>query len=330
MTSTGYGPLKAWEREHTLVFQRRGSLKPWIGHALRGAVGIHLRQQYCQQPKDTWADKWKYCKGCPYNHQCGYGILYEPDPPANVHVALGWQDAPRPLVMQPYFPAPRVVHPRQRLPLRIITLGEMAERSYGGLLDSLRKAGRNGRGLGQAQIQFEVETEDEGKEIAIRLPCPGEDNEEVLAKVTIVTPLIIKKEVQHGHKQVEYHPSFESLIRAGLRVIGPLYKFHLQALPDELLWEVKQAAMRVNTILSDYVVFRQSRHSSRYEPYMVQGVLGWGLYGPIPAWLATWLEWAGWLHVGNYRIAGCGRWQTIIARRQSDRSWPMDLLLRHL
>src|SRR2546429_521954 len=81
--------------------------------------------------------------------------------------------------------------------------------------------------------------------------------------------------------------------------------------PASAFRPLKELAWAVPTLSSAFTVRRQPRWSRRSEQHgMVAGVVGEARYGPVPRVLVPWLEWGGRMHVGAYRVAGAGGWQT--------------------
>src|SRR3989442_696145 len=98
--------LNVLETYRVLRLARGGWLRPWLGPALRGITGSRLKAKVCRFPAFERETHWLYCKGCPHMIGCPYGEVMEPDPPPGTHVAGGWADTTRPIVIAAQFPLP--------------------------------------------------------------------------------------------------------------------------------------------------------------------------------------------------------------------------------
>src|SRR4051812_28211939 len=96
-------PLTVRRTTRVLRLARGGRLQPWLGPALRGLAGGGPRARRCRLPVAEQLGPRRYCAGCPQMAGCAYGETFEPDPPAGLHLAAGWENAARPLVVAPAF-----------------------------------------------------------------------------------------------------------------------------------------------------------------------------------------------------------------------------------
>jgi hypothetical protein len=242
---------------------------------------------------------------------CAYGEVYEPDPPAGSRLASGWENAARPLVVAPQFPVPEHAHVGLRFAVTVTFLGRVAARHAELFWESVRIGGADlGLGLGEDHIPFDVEpgTDEPGE---VHLPLDAKEAPGTIASVQVelTSPLFLSVERERGQKQLLTRPSFADLLRAGLRVLGPVHKLYAVALPEDVFARVKEAAMRVGTIEANYHEFRQGKWSNRTKArFDMHGIHGTARYGPVSTWLLPWLTWAGRLHVGTHRVAGAGGW----------------------
>jgi len=245
---------------------------------------------------------------------CAYGETLEPDPPANVHIPGGWENAARPLVVAPMFPAPDVGRVGDELPVRVTFIGATAAAHAEGFWESLRLGGADPMlGLGEDRILFDVlPTQYPDETNAVELPAdpasvPGLES---WVRVILTSPLVLNVKDERGRGRLIEQPTFSELIRAGLRVIGPLFRCYGSPLPDEIFGRVKTLAESVQLIQSTFEVVGQAKSSHRTgERWEVRGLIGEAIYGPVPVGLLPWLRWAGRLHVGTHRVAGAGGWQ---------------------
>lgn len=307
-------PLPVLETVRLVRLARGGRLRPWLGPALRGLAGGRLRAAACVLPVAEQLTTHRYCRGCPHMAGCPYGETVEPDPPAGVELPAGWEGAARPLAVAPAFPLPAVGQPGFTFPVRAVFVGRAAGGHAVAFWEALRVGGADPElGLGPDKVLFDVLAAGEpDRATGVVLPVGPADAPDTVpaVRVTLTGPLFLNAPADDGGRRRPVgRPTFADLLRAGLRVLGPLHRLYAERLPDEVFVRAKGAAERVPAGPGRFEPFDQERHSGRTgERYAARGVVGWGEYGPVPGWLVGWLEWAGRLHVGTHRIAGAGGW----------------------
>lgn len=310
------GRLDVLETHRVLRIARGGRLQFWLGPALRGLAGGRLRAAVCRQPVADQLTRWRQCAGCPHMAGCPYGETVEPDPPAGVRLPGGWENAARPLVVAPYFPLPEAARVGDRIAVRAVFVGRAADHAVA-FWDALRVGGADPMiGLGEDRILFDVlPPEDRAAAARISHVEPPPDPQGVpgwvpWVRVVLTGPLVLKEETAPGRKRLVTRPTFGHLVRAGLRVLGPLFRCYAGPLPDESFGRVKELAAAVPTLTAEFRPFEQVKSSHRSgDRWAVGGVTGAGVYGPVPVGLLPWLRWAGRLHVGTHRVAGAGGWE---------------------
>lgn len=306
------GPrLEVFETHRVLRIARGGRLLPWLGPALRGLAAGRLRARVCRQPVAEQLGRWERCAGCPLMAGCAYGETVEPDPPAGVHLASGWESAARPLVVAPAYPAPEVARVGDRCPVRVAFVGAAAAGHAVRFWEALRAGGADPLlGLGEDRVLFDVlpSGEPDRTDAVVLPPDPAAVPGAVpVVRVVLTSPLILTARADGDRKQLVERPTFGELVRAGLRVLGPLHRCYGTALPDAAFGAVKELAEGVPLRRAEFAVVGQPKSSHRTgNRWEVRGVTGWGEYGPVPSGLLPWLEWAGRLHVGTHRVAGAG------------------------
>ena len=310
-------PLVVWETTRLLRIARGGRLMPWLGPALRGLVGGRLRSHVCVLPVGEQLSTRKYCQGCVHMAGCAYGETVEPDPPAGTTIPPGWESAARPLVVAPAFPLPEFAQPGLTFPVRVVFIGSVAAGHREVFWDVLRVGGADPLlGLGDDHVLYDVlspaNASDATVTTEVRLPLgPGAATREApRVRVEFSSPLFLNTSGADGDRRRAVEaPTFSDLIRAGLRVLGPLYRCYSWSLAEDVFGRVKAAAAGVPTVSARFHPFVQDRHSKRTgDRYAARGVTGEAVYGPVPGWLVPWLEWAGRVHVGTHRVAGAGGW----------------------
>ena len=298
-----------------LRLKRPGTLLPWLGPALRGAVAIRFKDRVCQQPAEQ-RERWIHCSGCQYMSTCSYGQTYEPDPPAGAGVLNDQPEVTRPLVLAPYFPVPDLARPGLDVPLRICVVGVEAVRHTNQLLEALADAGRTG--LGSDRVTFDLIENGNRPDVrqlqAADLPPSPDVILGVLPRVGIglTAPLFLTVRDTRGKRQPIETPQFADLFRASLRTVGRMFAHHDQPLPADFA-ALKAAAEHVRLLEDCYEPFTQRKWSSRgSDRFELQGVIGGGVYGDVPQSLLPWLTWGGNLHVGTHRVAGAGGWRIVL------------------
>jgi len=304
------------ETTRLLRFARHGRLLPWLGPALRGLAGGRLRASACVLPVIEQIGARKYCAGCLHMAGCSYGETYEPDPAPGLHLAMGWENTARPLVVAPAFPLPDTAEPGMAVQVNIVFIGRAAAGHVDKVWEALRIGGADAAiGLGDDHVLFDIESNPDPvlpEEVQLPFDASKDDSWAPLVRVELSSPLFVNEAGPNGRKRAVLDPTFGQLVRAGLRVLGPLHKLYAEPLPDHVFGYVKTAAETVPTIHAAFHEFRQSKWSHRSkDKFEMRGAIGWAEYGPVPGWLLPWLTWAGRVHVGTHRITGAGGWRVL-------------------
>jgi hypothetical protein len=171
-------------------------------------------------------------------------------------------------------------------------------------------------GLGEDQVLFDIlplsDTTNANRAEEVTLPTDPAAVPGLIpwVRVILTSPLVLNAGGDGGKKRLIERPTFADLLRAGLRVLGPLFRCYGNALPEPVFATVKQLAGSVPTLQTRFGVVGQTKSSHRTgDRWEVRGIVGHGEYGPVPLGLLPWLEWAGRLHVGTHRVAGAGGWR---------------------
>ena len=300
------------ETHRRIRLARGGRLLPWLGPALRGLAGERLRARVCQLPVAEQIARWQYCTGCPHMRGCAYGQTYEPDPPAGLHLAAGWENTARPIVIAPRFPVPEFGHVGLAFDVSVTFLGQAAMEHTTDFWEAMRIGGADlAIGLGEDHVLFDLETGEPDRKSTMHLPFEVDSSPDVpTVRIELTAPLFLNEARSDGRKRPVLSPSFGQLLRAGLRVLGPLHKLYATPLPDSVFGRVKTAAEAVQTRRAEFHEYRQAKWSHRTKERLnLIGTIGWAEYGPVPSWLLPWLTWAGRVHVGTHRVAGAGGWK---------------------
>jgi len=248
---------------------------------------------------------------------CQFGETFEPDPSPGIHIPLGQANTTRPIVFAPQYPLPEYVEAGFEFELAIVLIGPTASAHAVDVWESLRIGGADlGLGLGEDHIPFDVlPSRRVDESIRLELPLTPQSDEVVdTVAIEFTSPLYLTANEGERRRPL-FDPSFGDLVRAGLRVLGPLHKLYGQALPESVFSHVKQVAESVPVRSADLRIFEQPKWSHRTkERYTMRGVVGRMTCGPVPAWIVPWLQWGGRLHVGTHRVAGAGGWRVEVNR----------------
>jgi hypothetical protein len=309
--------LSVLETNRVLRIARGGRLMPWLGPALRGLAGGRLRARECRQPVGEQLGRWERCTGCLLMSGCAYGETLEPDPPVGTHLASGWENTSRPLVVAPAYPAPEIGRIGDQIPVRVVFIGSVAAAHSEGFWDALSIGGADPMlGLGEDRVLFDILPSDgltnatKTEEVTLSTDPANVPGVVPWVRVIFTSPLVVNTSGDRGKKRLIERPTLADLLRAGLRVLGPLFRCYGSALPEPVFAKMKELSVGVPTLETRFGVVGQIKSSHRTgDRYSVRGVVGYGLYGPVPVGLLPWLRWAGRLHVGTHRVAGAGGWR---------------------
>lgn len=321
------------EQDLRLTVQRRGTLHPWIGPALRGLAAARMKELVCRHPPAERRVRWQHCDGCPHQASCAYGRLFEPVP---VELKLGApvataesataavdhptkgagtpRDGVRPCSLAPYFPLAGPVERGLDIPVKLLTVGQGTETDAVSLLVALGEAGGSG-GLGPDQITFTVDA-DPPRMHSLDLGTlprgpldPGGSVPRV--SVALLGPLFLTRR-ENTRRLPRLAPTLRDLLAAAIRTVTRLAE--REGLPiavDSSAFE--SAAAGIQASLTAWRRFDQERLSSRSgDRYRLTGVDGGAVFERVPWSMLPWLHWGGLLGVGDHRVAGAGRWRLVL------------------
>jgi hypothetical protein len=317
-----------------------GSLFPWLGPALRGALAMTLKNMECRHPPADRDTRYRYCAGCGFHAECGYGPLYEPAAPAAGTVPRGHENVARPLAVAPYYPCPDPVEVGTEIPVRVQVIGEPAQARLDTLLAALERTGRLA-GLGPYRLRFELTGSASRTVFALRPSDLPADPAAVPQRyprvgVGLTAPLVVMSRDPDGRRRLRprgqdtaadtaqpdswrrterrynVRPTFADLFQISWRLLAELFGRDGERLPPNYL-DWMDRATHVAMVDHCFEPFRQERWSGRREErYPVHGVVGGGVYADVPGAFLPYLYWAGQLHAGTHRIAGAGSWRIIL------------------
>ncbi len=302
-----------------LEFDSPGRLAEWLGPAVRGITAWQLKTSVCRHPVAERDTRWKYCRGCPHSAGCSYGLTYEPETPAGVHLSAGQADGVRPLVIAPEFPAPHDADDAVDLRVKVMGIGSEAVGRLPEVVGALQMAGAN-RGIGPEDARFTTTTlgvVDRGRFDPTTLPASPDETAGRVPRVWVQlqAPLFLRHKSDRGKRVSVTQPAFSDLFRASLRVIGELHRQFGSGPIAADFPALKAAAETIKMSQSHYQTFQQPRWSNRGDQpkcYESKGAVGVGVYQDVPISLIPWLVWGGRLHVGTHRVAGAGGWIVVL------------------
>jgi CRISPR-associated endoribonuclease Cas6 len=327
--------LQVERRTLLLEVRSPGRLVPWIGPAIRGITALRYRASVCQQPKETWSDRWKHCRGCLHLSSCGYGIAFEPESTAVATAAVSGLtddphlaspaatiDAVRRVVIAPEFPTPVQARRGNSLRVRITSIGSDASATVPGIVAALAAAGQRD-GLGPDRVRFSlVDSHPTVDTITVdpaQLP-PLVATAPLLPRLTICLdgPLFLREREARSRRMI-LDPDFATFVRHSLRIVReffPALSIDSGDLHEDL-------ARSVATVASDLRPFHQDKASRRtFRRFALEGVVGSCSFADVPGCFLPWLALAGILHVGGHRVAGAGGW--VVLTDPAAKTTPQD------
>ncbi len=301
------------QSRRTLRLTSPGRLLPWLGPALRGLLARRFKESVCRFSLAEQQTTWLHCKGCPHLTACPYGRTFEGEPTAAARAFSGLEDGTRPIVVAPYFPLPERARPGMAVPVLATFFGRDAAAQVGPFWDAAAAAGRAG-GLGDDQIGFDLENAGPDRWSCLDLPRDpaAVSGGLALVRVELDAPLLLRRgATEDRRRSAVLNPSFGDLFRAGLRTLGALCRGYGSGIEADFT-ALRTAAEEVPTVRTAFRRFEQGKWSNRSGQHgLIQGVVGTGEFGPVPAALLRWLVAAGLAHVGLHRVAGAGGWRVV-------------------
>jgi hypothetical protein len=225
----------------------------------------------------------------------------------------GWENAARPLAIAAAYPCPEIARVGDEIAATATFAGPTAAGHAASFWDALRVGGADPMlGLGEDRVLFDVLPAiepDHSEQVVLPADPASVAGLTPRVRVTLTGPLVLNASDADGRHLTEL-PTFADLLRAGLRVLGPLFRCYGSALPEPAFARVKALAAEVPILRAEFRTATQVKSSHRTgDRWPVRGVIGQADYGPVPNGLLPWLRWAGRVHVGTHRVAGAGGWR---------------------
>jgi len=292
-------------RRVELLAESAGQVFPWIGPAVRGVVARRFKERVCSQPVAEQFDRWRYCRGCPRQNLCGYGVTYE-------SADANGDEGSRAVVITPTFPLETSLVPGSRFALNITAIGATAASHLDELTAAITASGQQ-PGLGPDRIRFRplgaAMVAQRRLLVAADFRLPGDVGDSCDIHLRLTGPLFLRVRCGSKRSPLVQPPPFDRLLATSMRSVR---RFCGRALPDLpfLHDEVLQVARGARLYDARAWPFQQSRASNRsQQSWKLQGVCGEFIYTGVPRAVLPWLEVAGILHVGDHRVAGAGGWE---------------------
>ncbi len=296
-----------------LKCREEARLQPFLGSALRGALGQSLKKSVCL-PQCRAVDT------CILRERCAYAICFETPVPANSSRLRGQDRIPHPIVIEPPLDEKANWSRESVLGFGLTMFGRAID-YFPYLLAAADVMGKSG--LGALRVKFLLEkaidqrTGSEvwpGPEGLISMPQAGtltgavhtEENEVERVELTWETPVRL---VEGGG--LIRHPSFRTLVRALLARLSSLLYFHGGRALEADFRGLLERASAVTTELSDLELKRLSRWSNRQQAKVpLDGLVGSVTYsGAALGEFLPLLRAGEIMHVGKGTVFGLGKYR---------------------
>lgn len=316
LETTGTATLSVETHWLRMRFSSSGQLLPWLGPALRGVASRHVKARVCHWPLAVQNGRWKFCKGCPRQNDCAYGVTFESATPG---APRGMGDGQRAITLAPDFPVKAHGRTGDIVPVRMTLIGQRAIEVGSGVAAALTAPGQRfflGRERAEFSLQKQATSPTARHTLSTVDLCPSPEvpcGRIPLVQLELLSPLFLKESRGAGQRSRKLRaPSFAHLFRASLRTVGQAFAAFGSA-PLESMVDfpaLKAAAELVPTVSESWSEFRQPHWSHRRgQGYDLLGVVGGAVFADVPAGLLSWLAWGGRLGVGEHRVAGAGCWR---------------------
>ncbi|MCS7305953.1 MAG: CRISPR system precrRNA processing endoribonuclease RAMP protein Cas6 [Thermoguttaceae bacterium] len=313
-----------------MEFAAEGRLTPWLGPAVRGMLAMHLKNTLCRWTPEEQQHQWRFCRGCPYQASCAYGLTFEPDPPPDWPLWKGQAEGQRAISLAPFFPVPQWADPGDAVQVRMTLIGRRAVAAGPQILQHITAAGTFFR-LGNDRIRVAftpLEAATDWPAGLYRLSAADLDaslqqrGRIPWLRLELLSPLFLQETQEEKRtSQLVQEPTFFQLFRACLRTVGRAFAQFGHSEDQNPSWlenyvcfeALKQLAEPVQTQAAFWRPFRQQHLSRRQcQRYQLRGIVGGAVFQEVPAVLLPWLIWGGRLGVGQYRVAGAGTWRILL------------------
>ena len=291
-----------------------GRLPPFLGSALRGALGWSLRRVSCALRRES-------CPSCIVRERCAYGYIIETARPDGSERLPGHRDVPHPYMLEPPVPGAGEWRAGDNLSFGLVLFGRSAE-YVGYLVVALRDLAQ--RGLGRNRLPFELTAMDvvvphrratavyrPGAPLAAVRPArlidavagrPARDR----AVLELLTPTRLT-----DRGSLTRRPAFHVLVRALLLRALAMRSLHGSADVDFDVRGLTELAKSAETGADDLALLRMERYSTRQDARVpLDGMLGRIEYcGEAVRDLWPLLEAGELLGVGKGTVFGLGRYR---------------------
>jgi hypothetical protein len=307
--------LSAAKFQFTLVVREPMFLPPYKGSTLRGGFGNVFRRIACSQKQ------FDNCLPCLIKNFCPYRMIFEPGPVEGAELRGGFDEIPRPFVIEPPETEQTRFEPGEVLDFNLVLIGKAID-YFPYFVLVFKELGEIGIGKGRAK--FELRRVDalspsgatggtifDGERLydqvsLIREPLPAfasrTDGETLLITFQTMTRL------KHNGIYVTA-PEFPVLLRALFRRCSNLQYFYCQSRLELDFRALLDRAEAVDMIRNETLWVDWERYSSRQDRRMkLGGLVGQAEYrGPWREFEEL-IRWGEILHVGKGCTFGLGKY----------------------
>jgi len=288
------------------------------GNVLRGGFGCVFRRTVCAQPER------KRCVGCLLQHQCAYGLLFEPSPPPNAEVLQKNEAIPRPFLIEPPLEGRSNYELDESLEFGLVLIGR-AVKYLPYFVAVFEELGRRGIGPNSGRLSLELVTAEtpwsrrsatvyaSGVMYNPDLVITTADIEEfamTLSANRLTLDFLTPARLKHKGRWVRDGPPFHILVKALLGRSSSLSYFHCgQQLEADFRGLIDRAAEGVHIAQCQTDWQDWSRFSGRQKQRVeMGGLVGRVTYeGDLSDYLPL-LALGELVHVGKGTVFGNGKY----------------------
>jgi hypothetical protein len=304
-----------------LRFKAPTELPVHKGSLLRGQLGYTLRRMVCAQPER------KHCVGCLLQHNCAYGVLFEPSPPPDAEALSKNEAVPRPFVIEPSDKGDTQFAAGDWLDFGVVLVGRAIDHLPYFVL-AFEELGR--RGLGRPPGAYTVEevlacSNGQGRSVVYAggemygLPAPTTTNElatqaDNLPPHRLHLRFLTPTRLVYRKQPVE-NPPFHVLVRRLLDRVSSLSYFHCGQRWETDFRGLIAQAQEVELAACDTRWENVERYSGRQRARLsLGGFVGDVTYQGDLAPFRELLVLGSLVHVGKATVFGNGRYELVAAR----------------
>lgn len=307
--------LTAAKFQFTLAIREPMILPPYKGSTLRGGFGGVFRRIACSQKQLN------DCRPCLIKNSCPYRLIFEPGPVEGAELWGGFDEIPRPFVLEPPETEQTRFEPGEVLDFKLILIGKAVDYlPYFVLV--FKELGELGIGKGRAKFDLQRVT------AVLPSGTAGDiifDGEKLYDRVSLIREPSLKFEFPGDEEKLIINfqtmtrlkqngifvgtPEFPVLLRALFRRCSALQYFYCGNRLELDFRALLERAELVETARNETRWADWERYSSRQDRRMrLGGLVGQAEYRGPWREFAEILRWGEILHVGKGCTFGLGRY----------------------